>query len=183
MGFKCTWANIQQRSCQLGCSSPEASSGLHSSVYCFLLCVCIPCLLTGDVFMVCNQSNLQHAPSPSCTHTFLYFCSCFFFIHITVIRRNFSKEEARYSIFSLSMKFIWSFWLILMYGDILHSLEEKKSTLFFWINELIFHEKKFFALFFWINELIFHEKKNFALFFWINELIFHENFFCPVFLN
>jgi len=30
----------------------------------------------------------------------------------------------------------------------------KKIALFFWINELIFHEKKVFALFFWINELI-----------------------------
>jgi len=28
-------------------------------------------------------------------------------------------------------------------------LKKKKSTLFFWINELIFHEKKKFALFFW----------------------------------
>jgi len=29
-----------------------------------------------------------------------------------------------------------------LYGGVLHSLEEKKCTLFFWINELIFHEKK-----------------------------------------
>ncbi|XP_016332794.1 ELMO domain-containing protein 1-like isoform X3 [Sinocyclocheilus anshuiensis] len=48
-------------------------------------------------FKPCSRSHLQHALLPSCTsctHTFLFFCSCFFFIPITVMRRNVSKEEA-----------------------------------------------------------------------------------------
>jgi len=40
------------------------------------------------------------------------------------------------------------------YGGVLHSLEEEKIT--------VFHEKKKIALFFWINELIFREKKSFC---------------------
>jgi len=43
------------------------------------------------------------------------------------------------------------------YGRVLHSLEEKIDSVFFWFFQnykIIFHGKKVFALFFWINELI-----------------------------